>query len=472
MAKQRITRRFRGRATGRPPPDAEGYLGREMVLTPWGHSKSLRERRLPPGRGTPRGETERNQRERLFGAMVAVASTKGYGATSVADLLAVSGVSRKAFYEHFADKESCFLATLEEILSGASAITASRLRRAGSWEERAERSLTSFLELLVAQPAAARLCVVESHAAGPAAVARVDKATAGFNEMMAQALRERPDYGEMPEELLWAMVGGMQRIVHTRLRLGAERELLAEAPLLLQLGLTYRPPPERLRRKRRRGASAIPSEDAPPSADADGWPRDPGERIVRGTLAAVAEKGIGATTVGDIVEAAHISLSTFYEHFDGKAEAFDAALYASRARMVGYGLPIYRRARSWPEGVRALTEFSLSYLASEPEFARLIARDVYAAGPEALARLDRAIEAARRFVDDGVEEYAPQMPPIWREAIISALYAMLCRHVRLEGPESLPEIAPLATYMALAPFLGPEAACEVANGERPRAANS
>ena len=36
--------------------------------------------------------------------------------------------------------------------------------------------------------------------------------------------------------------------------------------------------------------------------------------------------------------------------------------------------------------------------------------------------------------------------------------------VRGGGTESLPRIAPLMTYVALAPFLGAEEACAVANG--------
>lgn len=439
-----------------------------MVRTPWGTSDELRERRLAPGPGTSRDEVARNQRERLLGAMVAAATGKGYAETSVADLLELSGVSRRAFYELFADKEACFLATLDEILRGAMAVTASRLHQEGSLEERAERSLTAFLELLVSQPGAARLCLVESHAAGPTAVARVENAIAGFGELMAQALRERPGYERMPDEMVWAMLGGMQKILHSRLHRGTERELLELGPSLVQLALAYRPPPLPLRQRRHRGSRDSQGADgAGPVRDEAAIPRDGyvGERIVQATLATVAEKGFAATTLDDIAEGARISLSTFYEHFDGKEGAFDAALYASRARMVGYGIPAYRRTRSWPEGIRVLTEFSLDYLACEPQFAQLISRDVYAAGSRTLERLDQGLEASQSFIDAGVKVYAPEMPPIWREAIASALYAMFCRRVQHKGAESLPELAPLATYMALAPFIGALAACEVANGE-------
>ena len=65
-----------------------------MTRTPWGDATELRERMLRPGRGTPREEAEKNQRERLLAAMVATVADHGYEATPVADLVKLSGVSR------------------------------------------------------------------------------------------------------------------------------------------------------------------------------------------------------------------------------------------------------------------------------------------------------------------------------------------------------------------------------------------
>ena len=90
-----------------------------MVRTPWGDAAQLRDRKLPPGRGTPREEAERNQRERLFAAMVATVAEKGYEATTVADLVELSGVSRSAFYRHYDDKQACFLAAVEAMVEPA-----------------------------------------------------------------------------------------------------------------------------------------------------------------------------------------------------------------------------------------------------------------------------------------------------------------------------------------------------------------
>src|SRR6476660_3329233 len=102
--------------TGTEPHPHTRLSSEEMVRTPWGDATELRARMLRPGRGMPREEAERNQRERLFAAMVATVAEKGYEATTVADLVELSGVSRSAFYRHFDDKQACFLAAVEAIV--------------------------------------------------------------------------------------------------------------------------------------------------------------------------------------------------------------------------------------------------------------------------------------------------------------------------------------------------------------------
>jgi hypothetical protein len=57
-------------------------------------------------------------------------------------------------------------------------------------------------------------------------------------------------------------------------------------------------------------------------------------------------------------------------------------------------------------------------------------------------------------------ERAPDTAPIAAEAIGGAIYALIHDQVKRNGPETLPELAPLATYMTLAPFIGAEDAYE------------
>ena len=150
-----------------------------MTETPWGDSEELRGKKLSPGPGVSPADVELNHRERLYGAMVAVSAEKGYAETTVSDLIRVAGVSRTTFYKYFGDKEACFLATLEALVAGIVGITRSQLRSDESWQQRAGQGMETFMGLLVTQPDAARLCVVEADAAGPRARAVVASCSAG-----------------------------------------------------------------------------------------------------------------------------------------------------------------------------------------------------------------------------------------------------------------------------------------------------
>ncbi len=62
-------------------------------------------------------------------------------------------------------------------------------------------------------------------------------------------------------------------------------------------------------------------------------------------------------------------------------------------------------------------------------------------------------------------ELKPDASPVAAEAIGGAIYSMIYDQVRRGATESMQEIAPLATYVTLAPFIGVEEACAVANGD-------
>src|SRR6185312_1671373 len=154
-----------------------------MVLTPWGYSGTLKERKLRPGPGVPREEVVANQRERLFGAMVTSVCQRGYEATTLSDLVEISGVSSRTFYDLFPDKQACFLATLEAIIEAAIAYAAQSAGEAGgkeAWEDRAHQGFQAFAAMIVAQPAAARLALVDVYAAGSEALPPIERAVAGF----------------------------------------------------------------------------------------------------------------------------------------------------------------------------------------------------------------------------------------------------------------------------------------------------
>ena len=414
--------------------------------TPWGEAETLRERRLSPHSGASPEEVARSQRERLMAAMVAVCPQRGYEAMTVADLLALSGVSRAHFYRHFADKQACFQATLEEILERTMRYVALRYDGRGS-------ALRSFVELIVEQPSAGRLCFVESYAAGPEALAKMDGAVAAMEALYERAFAARTDEAVMPVELVGAIVGGLRTVIYTRLRSGREAELDEVAGELWEWSFSYEAPLAPLARRRVEIGSGAGIYQ----------PRDPAERLLRASVEVVAERGYAASTIDEIVGRAGVSLSTFYELFEGREEAVAAALDAGEARLFALALPAFRRAKDWPGAVRGALEAMFAFFAAEPELARMAMVEVYAAGTAALDRRDRTIAGLYRFLAPGLER-APGTSPLVAEAIGGATYALAYEQIRRHGPESLPRVAPIATYLALAPFLGAEEACAVAGG--------
>lgn len=170
-----------------------------------------------------------------------------------------------------------------------------------------------------------------------------------------------------------------------------------------------------------------------------------------------------------IAERASISLSTFYEYFEDKEAAMLATLDRGGALLLAAVLPAFRRGEAWPAAVRAAVEAMFAFGVEEPAFTRLGTVEVYAAGPRALEQRDQVMEGMTAMLTPGYE-LNPEASPIAAEAISGAIYALVYDQVRAAGPESLPEIAPLVTYLALAPFVGPEQACEVANGDGRRRA--
>jgi AcrR family transcriptional regulator len=408
---------------------------------------------LPPGRGTPRAEAERNQRERLFAAMVATVAEKGYETTTVADLVELSGVSRSSFYRHFEDKQECFLAAIQALVEPAIQTIEAGLEIPGD-RELAKKAFEALMERVVAQSAASKMCFVEVYAAGPAGVGLVDRTLDSFEVLVKRLLDSIPGHEGMPPEIVRAIIGGIQKVIHKRLYRGEEEELLELTPQLWDWMLSYPPPPGPLKPPRRRSPQARSFEERQAASN-------PPERILRALAKVVSEKGYPETTVADVVDRAKTSQRTFYEHFANKEDAMVAALDSGSSQMLALALPAFRRAPDWQHAVQATQEAMFSFGVREPEYAHLGGVEMYAAGKRALEQREIVTEGMEGLLAPGYE-LKPDIEPITAEAIGGALYALLYDHVKQKGPERLPEMVPVAVYMTLMPFLGAEEAYALA----------
>lgn len=430
-----------------------------MTQTPWGDSTELRARKLAPGFRLPPESVARNQRWRLMAAMVAAVAEHGYEKTTVGQVVEMSGVSRTAFYRHFADKEDCFVTAVDGTIGFALAAVTEAHGRDGTWDGRLIAALEALVAQIVAQPAAARACFLEIYVAGPAAIEHADRGVAAFESWIRAGYEESGEYAGIDPAVVRGIVGGVRKVIFRRLRLGEEARLPELAPDLAEWALTYKTPSVPIRRPRMRTPAA-----------ADGQPRfvahDQVERIFAALAAVVREKGYRAMTLDDVAERAQTSFSTFYSHFRTKEDAFLAAYDTGAAQAYAAALPPYQRAPDWPHAVRAGLEGFLGYLTRETNWAHAGIVEVLAVGWRGMERRDNAIEMFATLLAPGAE-LAPDTPPIVAEAVGGAIYGLLYEHVRKRGADRLLELLPLTTYIALAPYIGAEQAAAVAN-ERPR----
>ncbi|HKO37710.1 MAG TPA: helix-turn-helix domain-containing protein, partial [Solirubrobacterales bacterium] len=229
-----------------------------------------------------------------------------------------------------------------------------------------------------------------------------------------------------------------------------EAELLELIPGLWEWVLCVPPPPGPLRPARRRPVRPRPFEQRQAAVH-------PTERVLRALAAEVSERGYAEVTVAEIVERAHTSQRTFYDSFTDKEAAVVAALDSGSAQMLAAALPAFRRAVDWPSSVRLTQEAMLRFAAEEPEYGRLGAVEMYAAGKRALEQRERVTESMEELLATGFA-VAPEAPMLAPEAIGGALYALLYDFVKANGPERLLELVPSFVYVTLAPFLGADEA--------------
>lgn len=175
------------------------------------------------------------QRERLIAAMLKASSELGYRQATVQDVIDRAGVSRPTFYEHFANKEDCFLAAFDT--------TAMRLRdrigaaaeKGGSnWRDRLRFSLEELLRFVGSEPEAARALIVEARAASAEALLRRDSLLDYFAVCVDTLVRDHlPEASSHSEITAAGVVGGIEALLYSRLNKGELDDVDALLPSLM-----------------------------------------------------------------------------------------------------------------------------------------------------------------------------------------------------------------------------------------------
>ena len=162
---------------------------------------------LPRGpHNIPREDVVRSQRGRLMRAMAEATAENGYAQTSVADVLARARVSRETFYQQFASKQECFIAAYEQAAGAILAMLEHEASTPGPPIERFARTIDVYLDALAAEPAFARLFMVEVYAAGDEVLIRRAQIQERFEQLMIDGFGARTQAEEFACRALVAAI--------------------------------------------------------------------------------------------------------------------------------------------------------------------------------------------------------------------------------------------------------------------------
>jgi AcrR family transcriptional regulator len=180
------------------------------------------------------------QRARLLAAMIDVCAEHGVAEVTVAHVVERAGVSRRTFYEIYADREECFLEAFDEGVARASRYVLDGYDETARWADRMRRALTALLAFLDTEPATGQLLVVESLAAGDSALSRRRAAVERMIVFVDEANAELKPDKRTPSLTAEGVVGGVLSILHSRL-LGSARGSFLEltGPLASMIVLPY-----------------------------------------------------------------------------------------------------------------------------------------------------------------------------------------------------------------------------------------
>lgn len=445
-----------------------------------------------------RDRTGSSERAQIVEALIEIAAERGYGETTIDLILDRAGLDRPAFDRHFRGKYDCFLSAWQELNEQCLETMVRAYESREEWPDRLRAVAYQVIEGLSHDPCRASFGV-EVLAAGDAARARRDMTMRVIASLIDAGRQEMEDPESVPHTTAEALAGSAYGQIYSRVVRGDVDELpdlvpqLMSAAVMPYLGIEAAMAelsresavPEGYARdvaKKRAGKEKPPTEsveDYPPELarlppGRHGLPREfvthnQRERLIAGLAEAIAENGYSGTTIAHITRAAAVSRRTFYEHFASKDECFVAAYDTVMKELQERVSTAFDEAEEWSLAIRAGIDAMLSFLAAEPNLARLCMVEALVAGPAVVERYDAAIQSFVPYFQEGRKGRPPEvlsrLSSTTEEALVGGMVSLISRRIIAGKAEELEELLPDLVEFTLTPYLGSAEAAKIAKGK-------
>jgi AcrR family transcriptional regulator len=176
-----------------------------------------------------------SHRDRLINAIAESIEAKGYRETTVADVVRIAHTSRRTFYEHFADRDACYLALFDAINDDTMDQIAAAVHPDEPLEEQVDRALDAYIDSVTAHPALYRSFVRELPGLGRAGADRQLAVIERFAHLLVGLVesgrRVQPELARpLTMDTAIMIVGGLRELAVISLQQGRDvRELRGTA---------------------------------------------------------------------------------------------------------------------------------------------------------------------------------------------------------------------------------------------------
>jgi AcrR family transcriptional regulator len=171
-------------------------------------------------------------RGRLMLAMAQSISEKGFAQTVVADVVRIARVSRRTFYEHFEDREDCFLAICDAFTAKASELIAEAADPSLPWDQQVRAGIEAHTALLMANPPLTRSFFFEIYSTGERGAAQHRKIHRRFADQLvklsSQVCESNSELNPVSFPLASMLVAGIGELAMLEMEQGASDELSRE----------------------------------------------------------------------------------------------------------------------------------------------------------------------------------------------------------------------------------------------------
>ena len=405
--------------------------------------------------------------------MVTSANRDGYAGANVSKIIAEADVSRPTFYDYFEDKDDCFLAALGDIQE--------RLLgeiRSAVCEHAPQQAMQAGLEAVLAfasqEPEQALFLCSQAMAAGPKALDARDHGLAEIETVLDGAHAQAPPTAPIPDISPSVAIGGVYRLLASRLRRGEPGVSRTLEDLTAWLS-SYERPASELRWRDLKASNPGPAPTGlavgPLPAPSPLGPGRPGlskeevaanhrARILHAAAQLAEKKGYNATTIADITRLAGVDGRAFYAAFADKQDAFMAVHELGAQQVMNATAGAFFSGASWPERVWEAGRAFSGFLQSNPMIAQVGFVEAYAVGPGAVQRVEDSHITFTIFLQEGYQQKPPRTPPsrLALEAIITSIFEIVYREARGRKEPQVTGMLGHMVFLALAPFLGADEA--------------